>query len=186
VATPSSKRATYADLDAFPEGTNVELVRGELITSPRPSSRQASAASNLGAILVSRFRFGEQGPGGWIILFEPELRISDDCLIPDLAGWRRERLPELPEVATFDLAPDWVCEVLSPSTAAHDRGVKLPLYARWGVQHAWLVDPTVKTVEIFRLEGGSWRVVGTLAGDGKVRAEPFEAVELDLSLLWAR
>lgn len=184
--SPLKGRATYADLDAFPEGTRVELVRGELITSPRPSSPHTSAASKLGAMLVNPFWFGTGGPGGWIILHEPELRIGGDCLIPDLAGWRRERMPELPDVAAFDLAPDWLCEVLSPSTAAFDRSEKLPLYARWGVRHLWLVDPVARTVEVLRLDAGGWRLLGTFAGDRQIQAEPFEAVALDLGLVWAR
>lgn len=186
MAEPAKKRATYSDLDAFPEGKNVELVRGELLTHARPSSPQTRAASNLGILLGGPFGFGIGGPGGWIILDEPELRIQGDCLIPDLAGWRRERMPEMPQVPAFELPPDWLCEVLSESTEAYDREVKLPVYARWGVQHLWLVDPIIKTLEIFALDQKGWRLLETFSGDKRVRAAPFETVELDLSMLWAR
>jgi Uma2 family endonuclease len=126
------------------------------------------------------------GPGGWIVLDEPELHLHGDVLVPDLAGWRRERMPELPDAAAFELAPDWVCEVLSPSTAAVDRADKLPIYAREGVQHAWLLDPTAKTLEVLRLEGDAWRLLATWRDEAVVRAEPFDAFELDLAVLWAR
>ncbi|MHB8874557.1 MAG: Uma2 family endonuclease [Myxococcaceae bacterium] len=183
---PRKRPAGYADLEAVPENLVGEIIDGELITSPRPAARHTSAASSLGGVLVGPYRFGVGGPGGWIILDEPELRIHGNALVLDLAGWRRERMPELPDVAAFDLAPDWVCEVLSPSTAALDRGSKLPIYAQMGVKHAWLVDPAIQTLEILRLEAGGWRLVATLVGDRKVRAEPFDATELDLSMLWAR
>jgi Uma2 family endonuclease len=125
-------------------------------------------------------------PGGWILLDEPELHFHGDILAPDLAGWRRERMPELPDAAAFELAPDWVCEVLSPSTSALDRADKLPIYAREGVRHAWLVDPIARTLEVLRLEGANWLLVGTWSGDVDVRAEPFDAIELELGVLWAR
>ncbi len=121
-----------------------------------------------------------------MILDEPELHLRDDVLVPDLAGWRRERMPETPDSPAFDLAPDWVCEVLSPSTHAVDRVEKLPIYAREGVGHAWLVDPIEKVLEALSLEGARWVLVGTWSGDAKVRVAPFEALELELGMLWAR
>src|SRR5690606_18051551 len=132
------------------------------------------------------FARGRGGPGGWVILFEPELHLSGHVLVPDLAGWRRERMPEMPEVPAFELAPDWVCEVLSPHTVARDRVRKLPIYAQQRVRHVWLVDPDAKTLEVFRLDGDGWRLVGTWEGDARLRAEPFDAVELELGGLWAR
>ena len=130
------------------------------------------------------FDRGRGGPGGWRILAEPELHLARDVVVPDLAGWRRERLPRLPDEAYFSVAPDWIGEVLSPSTAALDRVKKLNIYAREQVAHAWLVEPIAQTLEVLRLESGRWVIVGTWAGPAAVRAEPFDALELDLTLLW--
>jgi len=138
------------------------------------------------------FDLGERGPGGWRILFEPELRFPDpsepgavDALVPNLAGWRIERMPVLPDAAYFTLAPDWICEVPSPSTESHDRDVKMPVYAREGVRHAWLVDPTAKTLEVYALDGrGQWSEPVRHGGSDVVRAVPFDAIGLDLSALW--
>ena len=124
------------------------------------------------------------GPGGWWILFEPELHLGPDALVPDLAGWRRERMPTVPDVAYFTLPPDWICEVLSPQTGRLDRAKKLPAYAREGVRHAWLIDPVQKTQEVMRLDGSRWTIVSVHGGDDTVRAEPFDAIELTLPLLY--
>jgi len=129
---------------------------------------------------------GRGGPGGWILLDEPELHLQADVLVPDLAGWRRERMPELPDAAALDLAPDWICEVLSPSTAATDRAEKMPIYAREGVTNLWLVDPIARTLEVSRLEQGRWVLLGTWRDEARVRVEPFAAFELDLAGLWAK
>jgi Uma2 family endonuclease len=128
---------------------------------------------------------GRGGPGGWWILDEPELHLDDDVLVPDLAGWRRTRLPTIPETAFFTLAPDWICEVLSPGTARLDRQKKLVVYAREGVRHAWLLDPLQRTLEILRLERGHWVIVGIHADQDEIRAEPFEATSLELARMWA-
>ena len=130
------------------------------------------------------FDEGRGGPGGWRILDEPELHLGEHALVPDLAGWRLERMPRLPETAYFALAPDWVCEVLSPSTAQLDRAKKLRVYAEYGVKHAWLVDPLARSLEVLRLEHGRWSLLDTHAGNAVVRAEPFEAIELELGALW--
>jgi Uma2 family endonuclease len=132
------------------------------------------------------FDFGRGGPGGWVLLDEPELHLGRDVLVPDLAGWRRERMPKMPEVAGFDLAPDWVCEVLSPSTAVHDRVHKMPVYLRAGVTHLWLIDPLLQMVEAYRSQDARWTLLVTLEGAAQGRIEPFEALELDLSVLWQR
>ena len=121
-----------------------------------------------------------------MILHEPELHLGEDVLVPDLAGWRRERMPEMPHVAAFELAPDWLCEVLSPSTARLDRGEKLPVYAKAKVGHVWLVDPLQQFLEVLRLDGDTYRILGTHFAEAKVRIEPFDAIELDLGILWAR
>ncbi len=176
--------ATYDDVLAAPRHVVAELVEGVLHTHPRPRLKHAAATSALGEELGPPFRRGRGGPGGWIILFEPELHLGGDILVPDLAAWRRQRLPELPDEPYAELAPDWACEVLSKSTEAFDRSSKLPLYAREGVSHVWLVDPDVKTLEVFRLEGSNYLLVATYTADAKVRAEPFDAIELQLDLLW--
>lgn len=183
---PTSRRpaATYEDLLAVPDHLVAEILDGELYTSPRPAPRHADASTGLGGALRGPFDRGRGGPGGWRILSEPELHLGPDVIVPDLAGWRRERLPQLPAEAYFPTAPDWVCEVVSPSTAAIDRVKKLAIYARESVSHAWLVDPIAQTVEAFRLDAGRWTLVGTWAGTDIVRAEPFEALDLDLTLLW--
>ncbi|MBJ6761461.1 Uma2 family endonuclease [Myxococcaceae bacterium JPH2] len=179
------KPATYADLEALPDHVVGELIDGTLYASPRPASPHSFATSHLCVSLGSPFDQGRGGPGGWHILFEPELHLDDDVLVPDLAGWRRERMPRVPRVAAFQLAPDWVCEVRSPSTAVLDRHVKLPIYARAGVTHVWLVDPDARLLEVFRLDAGHYVLVSTHAGSDAVRAEPFDAVALELSFLWS-
>ena len=179
-------RTLYEALLALPERVVGEIIGGQLVTHPRPAAPHANVASNLGGELHGPFRRGRGGPGGWVVLDEPELHLHGDVLVPDLAGWRRERMPELPDAAAFELAPDWVCEVLSPSTAAVDRADKLPIYAREGVRHAWLLDPVATTLEVLRLEGGGRRLVATWRGDAVVRAEPFDAIELEVAVLWAR
>jgi Uma2 family endonuclease len=179
--------ATYADIEALPEHLVGEIIDGELIVSPRPAPPHALAASNLIADLVNPFGRGNGGPGGWTILVEPELHFGAQVMVPDLAGWRRERMPRLPTTAYFELPPDWLCEVLSPSTARIDRAKKMRHYAKANVQHVWLLDPLATTLEVYRrLETGSWLLVDTYAGDAKLRAEPFDAIELDLAALWAR
>ncbi len=184
VAKP--RAATYRDLEALAPNVVGELIGGVLHANPRPASLHAAATSALGEELGPPFKRGRGGPGGWVILDEPELHIGDDVLVPDIAGWRRERMPQMPEVAFFTLAPDWLSEVLSPSTAGVDRAEKLPVYARAGVRHIWLVDPVAKTLEILRLGDDRYVLLTTFHGDAVVRAEPFDAIELELGILWAR
>ena len=178
------KGATYEDLLQVPDNLVAEILGGELHASPRPAPPHAAAASALTGGLSGPFQFGRGGPGGWWILAEPELHVGADVLVPDLAGWRRSRMPALPDSAAFSLAPDWVCEVVSPRTERVDRVLKLPVYAREGVGHAWLVNPLARTLEVLRLEGPRWVVASTHGGDEVVRAEPFADVELDLLDLW--
>jgi Uma2 family endonuclease len=178
------KPATYADLEALPDHVVGELIGGELFVSPRPAVPHAEVGSQLVGELKGPFDRGRGGPGGWKILYEPELHWGEDVLVPDLAGWRRERMPQPPRTAAITLAPDWVCEVLSPSTSGLDRGVKLPVYAREGVRHVWFVESMGRTLEVLRLEGGRYTVMVTHTGKARVRAEPFEAIELDLAFLW--
>ncbi len=180
------KRATYQDVLDAPRHLVAEVIEGVLHTHPRPALLHAQAASVLGGDLITQFHRGRGGPGGWIILVEPELHLGPepDIVVPDLAGWRNERLPRVPDAAFLSLAPDWVCEVLSRSTEGIDRSKKLPIYAREGVAHVWLLDPMVRTLEVFRLDAESYRLVCTWCGDKLVRAEPFDAVELELGALW--
>jgi Uma2 family endonuclease len=179
---PLKKGATYDDLRDVPDNYVAEMFDGELYASPRPALPHAHATTVLSTKLGSSFH--HHGAGGWVILYEPELHFRNDVLVPDLAGWRRERLPALPADAYLTLAPDWVCEVLSPSTETLDRGKKLRIYAQEGVGHAWLVDPLLQTLEVLTLAAGRWVLLGTHEGSISVRAPPFGAIELELGSLW--
>lgn len=189
-ALQSHRKATYADIEALAPHLTGEILAGELHVSPRPAMPHTEASSILGAMLTRPFRFGLGGPGGWRILDEPELSLATDPdydpVVPDLAGWRLEAMPERLESAQVHTVPQWVCEVISPSSVRKDRFLKLPFYARAGVGHAWLVDPLNETLEVFALDAGTWRVVGLYQGDATVRAEPFDAVDLCLTWLWGR
>lgn len=179
------KRATYQDVLDAPEHMVAEIINGELRLSPRPGGPATSVASQLAGELIPPFNKGQGGPGGWIILIEPELHLGDEILIPDLAGWRVERLPTVPEGAAFTVTPDWVCEVLSPSSETSDRLEKLPRYAAVGISHAWLVSPPRRSVEAFRLHDSMWLAIAVHRSDVRARIEPFEAIEIDLARLWA-
>jgi len=175
--------ATLHDLDDLPEEVVGHLVDGELIVHPRPEPPHVEAASELGWMLVGPFRHGINGPGGWVILDEPKILFGSQLLVPDLAGWRKERFQKIRK-GPYTVAPDWVCEILSFSTRRFDRSTKLPIYARAGVRHAWILDPDAQTLEVLRLHEGHWLIADVFEGACKVRAEPFEAIELDLSLVW--
>jgi Uma2 family endonuclease len=176
--------ATYEDLLRVPEHMVAEIIEGELFTSPRPRSRHAQTAIALSFQIYGSFSGGGSG-GGWWILGEPELHLGTEVVVPDIAGWRAERMPDLTDVAFFDLAPDWVCEVISPSTARLDRYFKTKVYARHGVEYGWLVDPVQRGIEVHRLNGTHWSLIETYAGDG-ARIPPFEAIEIRLADLWLR
>lgn len=177
----------YEALTALPEGVVGELLNGQLYAHPRPAGPHALVASNLGANLINPFSQGRGGPGGWWIIDEPEIHFVRDAeiLVPDVAGWRRERMPSVPEDQRFEVTPDWVCEVLSPSTASKDREVKMPLYARYGVAYAWIIDPREHRLEALALQGGEWKVIGVFGHGHCVCVEPFEAVTLQLDALWS-
>ena len=179
---PLKRGATYDDLRDVPDHYVAEMFDGELYASPRPALPHAHAASVLNVKLGGPFH--RLGSGGWVILYEPELHFGNDVLVPDLAGWRRERLPTVPPDAYLTLAPDWVCEILSPSTEALDRGKKLRRYAREGVAHAWLIEPLRQTLEALSLVSGRWAQSGLYEGRVNVRVPPFDAVELELGSLW--
>jgi hypothetical protein len=189
VTVPLRRRATYDDVLRAPANTVAEVVFGTLHTHPRPSLRHAAASSHLGVLLGGPFRFGHGGPGGWILYDEPELHLGTepDILVPDLAGWGRERLADVPKDAPWTaIAPDWICEVLSPSTQALDRADKMEVFLRERVGHAWLIDPIAQTLEVYRHGGDVWHRLAVHRGDATVRAEPFEVFELPLGLLWER
>ncbi len=181
---PEKGFATYEDLCSLPEHMVGEIADGELQAFPRPAIPHAWTSSALGGELLPPFLRGRGGPGGWWILFEPELHLGRDVLVPDLAGWRRSRVPSLPPDVFLTIAPDWVAEVLSRSTAGWDRLKKLGIYAREGVGHAWLLDPALETLEVFRRSDAGWVLVGVHGGDEAVRAEPFGEIEIALGGLW--
>lgn len=182
---PAKAHATYEDVLRAPAHMVAELIGGDLFLQPRPALTHGEAASVLGMLLGPPFRLGRGGPGGWVLQFEPELHLGPEVLVPDLAGWRLEAHPELDlSLAFASVAPDWVCEVLSPSTQGMDRVRKLPLYGEHGVRYAWLVDPLAQTLEVYERRAGAWFVRAAHEGAATVRAEPFEAVAFELADLW--
>ncbi|MGC8492714.1 MAG: Uma2 family endonuclease [Syntrophobacteraceae bacterium] len=181
---PAKKKATYDDLFGIPDNTIGEIIDGELIVHPRPSRKHIRAASSLGFEIGPAYQSGKGGPGGWIILVEPEIQLGEQTMVPDLTGWKRERFPVTEETNWISVAPDWVCEVLSPSTALRDRTKKKEIYAQAKVGHLWLVDPYNMTVEIYRLGSGAFDPVGVYGGKYKALLEPFTEIEIDLGNLW--
>ena len=179
-----ARRATYRDVIDAPAHMVAEVIGGTLYTQPRPAMPHALASSSLGGELSSPFQKGRGGPGGWWIIDEPELHLAEDIVVPDLAGWRRERMPEFPETAFVTLAPDWVCEVLSPSTRDLDRHGKRQVYGREGVGHLWFIDPTARDLEAFELRDGEWVLIATARNDDPVSIPPFEAITFPLDALW--
>lgn len=177
--------ATYADLEALPAHVVGEIVNGTLYAQPRPTPRHGKAAGKLFARLDGFFDDGSRF-SGWIFLIEPELHLGAHSIVPDIAGWRAERLTPFPEAAFIETPPDWVCEVLSPSTARLDRAEKLPIYASFGVGHAWYVDPLAKTLEVFELTGDKWTIAATFKDADPVTAPPFEAHTFPLDVLWPK
>ena len=180
----STRRVTYQDVLDAPAHVVAEIIDGALYTHPRPAPAHTVASSVLGGELGPPFHRGRGGPGGWWILDEPELHLGDDVLVPDLAGWRRERMPELPGTAYFTLAPDWVCEVLLSSTRKVDLHEKRPVYAREGVAHLWLIDPADRTLEAFELHDGQWLQIASAKDDEPVSIRPFDAITFSLGDLW--
>lgn len=188
MSDPARTHATYEDLYRIPEGMIGEIINGELHVTPRPSRKHAYAASALNVKIGQSYQFREGGgPGGWVILVEPEIGLGGNILVPDLAGWKVERFPIEEEGNWISVAPDWICEILSPRTAGLDKGEKMPLYAQHGVAHAWLIDPFAgKTLDVYRLEaGGWWRLLASYGERNEtVRAEPFEEIAINLADLW--
>ncbi|VFM96912.1 MAG: Endonuclease, Uma2 family (restriction endonuclease fold) [Candidatus Kentron sp. G] len=185
---PAERLATYGDILRAPPECIAQLIHGQLYTLPRPALRHSLACSHLCTVLgqnrLGSGNGGDDEAGGWWILYEPEIHLGNHVLVPDLAGWRRRRMPEFPDEAYAEIAPDWVCEILSPSNARLDRVVKMPLYAQFEVAHLWLLDPKLRTLEVFALREGKWLLWETLGDNDKVSAPPFETVRFDLGVLW--
>jgi Uma2 family endonuclease len=181
---PAERAARYEDLFDLPNHLIGEILNGQLVTQPRPAPKHARAASCITSEIHPPYDYGKNGPGGWWILYEPELHLSRHILVPDLAGWRRERMPSLPEEAYFTLAPDWVCEVLSPATARTDRIIKMPIYAEQGVEWLWLVEPNLHTLEVFHLQQGHWLLEAAWQEDAEVKAPPFADIVIPLAGWW--
>jgi len=186
-ARTKPRPSLYEQLEALPAGLTGEILDGQLYAQPRPSLPHGFTASSLGYDLIGPFQRGRGGPGGWWFIDEPELHFIRDAEVdvPDLAGWRRELMPVLPQGHRALVVPDWVCEVLSPATAGTDREIKMPIYARFGVAYAWLLDPIAHTLEAYALDTGTWREIGRFAGAALVSVAPFDAVTINLGDLWA-
>jgi Uma2 family endonuclease len=180
------KLATYEDVLNAPSDKIAQVINGELFVMPRPAAQHVRASSELGILLGPPFGRGRGGPGGWLILDEPELHLGNNILVPDLAGWRRSTMPEMPQEAYFETAPDWVCEVLSPSTELIDRNQKMRIYAECNVSHVWLVNPILQLLEVYELKEKMFVLKRTFANQDIARAEPFEAIEFELADLWSR
>ncbi|MEJ7730414.1 MAG: Uma2 family endonuclease [Polyangiaceae bacterium] len=179
--------ATYADLLTLSEDVKAEVVRGSIVTLPAPLPRHAKAQGTVRSLIGGPYDDddGRGGPGGWWILLEVDIRLSPhDIVRPDLAGWRRERLPEPWDTRPIEVVPDWICEVISPSNAAHDRVTKRHLYAEHGVPFYWLVDPGSRTLEALRLVDGIWVDAGTFDDAAVARVPPFESVALEVGRLF--
>jgi Uma2 family endonuclease len=186
MAEPAATRQLYDAIEGLPEGVTGELINGQLHTQPRPNARHASASSGLGWALSGPYRYGSGGPGGWWIIDEPEVHFvrNQEVLVPDLAGWRRERMPTLPEDQRFEVVPDWICEILSPATASKDREVKLPVYAHYGVAYAWLVDPAEEALTAYQRDDESWQELARFSGEDRVTAAPFPEADFRVADLW--
>lgn len=179
------KLATYDDVLAAPPHMVAEVLNGELHLHPRPLWQHGNATSVLGSDINSAFQRGRGGPGGWWITIEPEIHLGSQIVVPDIAGWRKERLPGGPVGPFATIAPDWVCEVLSPSTRTHDLTTKREIYGQHGVGHLWFVDPDAKTLEAFALRDGAWVLIAALSGEADVSVAPFDAITFPLGELWA-
>ena len=183
---PSRKPPTLADLDALPPGIVGEIIEGVLYTMTKPRMRHQRTGTGIGGDLRGPFDLGRGGPGGWWIVAEPGIELPNDTkeISPDVAGWRRERMPEMPGDEPIRIVPDWVCEILSKTTRRHDQLVKMPYYAKVGVTYAWVVDLDARVLTAYRLEGGAWRVIGAYSDETEARIEPFDVVPLHVADWW--
>ena len=179
-------RATYADILSAPPHLIAEIIGGRLVTHPRPAPKHVVGTSRLGLVIGHAYDWKiSKRSDGWWILDEPEIHLGDAVVAPDLAGWRHERMPGVPATAWFDLAPDWICEVISPSTARYNKGEKRDLYAARGVEHLWHIDPAPRLLEVFELSDGKWVLLKTYRDEDSVTAPPFTDAPFSLGLLWA-
>ena len=179
-----ARPGTWHDLIALPPHVRGELIANTLYAQPRPRPKHALAGLGIGGGIKSPFGDGRDGPGGWWILAEPGLHLPKAKeVVPDVAGWRKERLPRLPD-GPIEVVPDWVCEVLSPSNARYDWLVKRPFYAQVGVAWLWFADVDARMVHVFQLVEGAWLERALAGGADRARLPPFDAVELDLGLWW--
>jgi len=187
MAETAKKLATYDDLYNIPANMTGEIIDGELFVSPRPSVEHTRVASTLGYAIGPSYDFGEGGgPGGWIILDETEIKLEEDTFVPDIAGWKKERFFNPEGQNWVSVTPDWVCEILSPSSVRHDRIIKARTYAKHRIPYFWLIDPRDRLLQVFKLESGRWVTLEDYAEDDKVRAEPFQEIEIDLAKLWLK
>lgn len=183
---PAIQPTPYELLEVLPEGLTGEVLNGQLYTQPRPSGPHGRVSFKLASRIDGPYDEGLGGPGGWWIFIEPEVHLVRDVevVVPDLAGWRREHMPLPPKDHRFEATPDWICEILSPSTGNKDRRIKLPLYAHYGVSYAWLIDPNKRTLETYRLVASDWIETGRFADTDQVAAPPFESAAIELAGLW--
>ncbi len=183
--TPANRSAAYEDLFDLPDNVVGEILAGEIVTHPWPSPRHSLAALSLGGLIIDRFdRNSTDGPGGWWILAEPECHLNADVVVPDIVGWRQTTMPDFPDTAWIDIAPDWVCEIVSSSTQKYDRSTKREIYAREQVSHYWIVDPVDKLIEVLALQDGLWMLKHTVKDNVTATLEPFDEVPFELSRLW--
>jgi len=184
---PACKPTLYEQLEQLPEGLTGEILNGQLHAQPRPTGPHAHAETELSIDIGNAYGHGRGGPGGWWIIIEPEIHFITDAevTVPDLAGWRKERMPQIPEGHRFEVVPDWVCEVLSPSTESKDRHIKMPIYAHYGVVYAWLVDPKQRSLEAYALDGSQWLLLGEASGNDAIAVAPYDALKLEPSNLWS-
>ena len=186
MADTARRPATIEDLDRTPaDGRVYEILGGSLEAQPRPRPSHSRAQSRLNGQLSDPFDAGRGGPGGWWLLTEPEVRRSQhDIVVPDVAGWRRERLARLPTNRPIDTPPDWICEVVSPNDRGRDRVRKASLYLRAGIPHYWILDTDARSLEAFAARAGAWRRSGGRTDGDTPRIPPFESIELDISSLF--
>lgn len=186
VIKPIKTSATYQDVLDAPPNMVAELIEGELYLNPRPTPRHSHAALRLASVLDGPFMKGEDGPGGWWIVLEPEVHFEDDAhaVVPDVGGWLKDDVPRFPDTAYFESPPSWVCEVLSPSTRKLDLTTKRDFYARQGVREIWFVDPLARTLEAFSHTDGAWTLISAFKDDESVSLPPFDAIAFSLAVLW--
>jgi Uma2 family endonuclease len=177
------QRATYDDVLNAPETKVAEIIDGVLYLSPVCELPVNMATASLIGIIGGPFRRARGGPGGWWFLYRPELHFGEDVIVPDIAGWRHSRMPRVPDAAFISLPPDWLCEMLSPTTEKLDR-TKLGIYANERVPHVWLADAGRQTLEVLTLSGSRLVTQATYRAQERIRAEPFEAIEIELAFLW--